>query len=128
MDKCFKAVIIFFVIVFSSISLLNAQTMTEKQQQVYDKLLFELRCVTCANQNLAESQAPAALSMKYAVAQWVLEGKTEAQIRHALTARYGDYISYRPPLKSSTYFLWWAPIFFSLFAVLAFYRIVRRKC
>lgn len=80
----------------------------------YEKLIKELRCVTCQNQSLAESSAPIAISMREAIYAKLHEGQNEAQIKQFLVDRYGDYILYNPPVKKETWILWWAPFLFLL--------------
>jgi cytochrome c-type biogenesis protein CcmH len=74
----------------------------------------ELRCLVCQNQTLADSNADLARDLRTEVEAQIRQGKTDPQIKDYLVARYGDFVLYRPEVKSSTYLLWGGP-----FALLA---------
>ena len=69
----------------------------------------ELRCMHCQNQSVAESHATLALVTKQQIVRLVRQGKTDAEIRAYFVSRYGDLISYRPPLNRNTWILWFGP-------------------
>src|SRR5512138_2135686 len=78
------------------------------EKRVHD-LALELRCLVCQNQTLADSQAPLAVDLRDQVRQQLKSGKSERDVIEFLTARYGDFVLYRPPLKASTVLLWAGP-------------------
>jgi len=82
----------------------------QQQQQRFDKLTQELRCLVCQNQNLADSDAPLAHDLRREVHQMLLAGRTNDQIKQFLVQRYGDFVLYRPPVQKNTYLLWLAPL------------------
>jgi len=88
---------------------------TPEQTAEFRALLAELRCVVCQNETLAVSQADVAQIMREEVYRLVQEGKDEARIKGYLVDRYTDHVLYDPPLKPSTYLLWFGP--FLLIAV-----------
>jgi len=88
---------------------------TPQQAAEFRALLTELRCVVCQNETLAVSQADVAQIMREEVYRLVQEGKDEARIKDYLVERYTDHVLYDPPLKPSTYLLWFGP--FLLIAV-----------
>lgn len=79
----------------------------------------ELRCLVCQNQTIAESHAALAIDLRQQVREQLQSGKTPDQIYSYMTARYGDFVLYRPPLKSSTYLLWLGPIVLMVLGLLA---------
>ncbi len=81
----------------------------------YNKLVAELRCLVCQNQNLAESDADLAQDLRRETYEMLQQGKTPQQVSEFMVARYGDFVLYRPQFKSSTYLLWLGP--FLLLAV-----------
>jgi len=93
------------------------------------RLTSELRCLVCQNQSLADSHADLAIDLKNQVRSQMQAGKSDAEIREFMVARYGDFVLYRPPLKSTTALLWAGP--FLLLAAgglaLGFYLRRRRK-
>lgn len=96
-----------------------------EEQEYSLQIASQLRCPQCQNQNLLESNAPTAVSMRHQVFKMVAEGKDKAQIMHYMTERYGDFVLYNPPLTIGTALLWGLPgialvgIFYFIFK---FYR------
>ncbi|MEA3276070.1 MAG: cytochrome c-type biogenesis protein [Pseudomonadota bacterium] len=76
----------------------------------FRELLAELRCVVCQNETLAGSQADVAQIMREEVYRLVREGKNEEQVKAHLVDRYTDFVLYDPPLKPTTYLLWFGPL------------------
>lgn len=79
------------------------------RQQRYQGLLEELRCLVCQNQSLADSHADLAQDLRDEVFRMVGEGHDDRAIVDFMVARYGDFVLYRPPVKSSTWLLWLGP-------------------
>ncbi len=90
-------------------------------------LAEELRCLVCQNQTIADSNASLALDLRNEIREQIAQGKSDDDIRAYMVARYGDFVLYRPPLKSTTLLLWLGP--FALLAVGAgvFAVTVRRR-
>jgi cytochrome c-type biogenesis protein CcmH len=78
-------------------------------QARYEKLTRELRCLVCQNQTIADSNAGLAGDLRREVRELMEQGKTDDEIDDYLTARYGDFVLYNPPVKPRTYLLWAAP-------------------
>jgi cytochrome c-type biogenesis protein CcmH len=78
-------------------------------QARYERLTHELRCLVCQNETIADSSAPLAADLRRELRRMILAGQGDAEIRAFLTARYGDFVLYRPPLSSRTWLLWAAP-------------------
>jgi len=72
-------------------------------------LLGELRCVVCQNETLASSQADVAEIMREEVYRLIREGKDTAEVKAHLVDRYSDFVLYDPPLKPTTYLVWFGP-------------------
>jgi len=84
---------------------------TPEQEARFNHLVEELRCPKCQNNNLADSEAPIAKDLKDIIHEQILAGKSDDEIVAFLKARYGDFVSYRPPFKPSTYVIWLGPFF-----------------
>lgn len=69
----------------------------------------ELRCLVCQNETLADSQADLAKDLREEVREKMQQGMSDAQIKAYLTQRYGDFVLYKPPVKSITWLLWFGP-------------------
>lgn len=72
----------------------------------YQHLIQNIRCPTCQNSNIAESNAPLARQLREQIAARIREGASDTDINRWLQERYGDFIHYDPPLKSQTLLLW----------------------
>ena len=87
----------------------------------------ELRCLVCQNQTLADSTAPLAEDLRREVRELAQQGKTDAEIKQYLVARYGDFVLYKPPVKSTTLLLWFGPFAFLLGGGVVWYAVLRRR-
>ena len=106
------ACLIFSVSVFSS-----------DIESEYKKLIEELRCMVCQNQNLAESEAPLAIDMKQKIREMLESGKSENEIKTFLAERYSSYILYEPPINRQNIILWFGPL---VFIMAISYFLIRR--
>jgi cytochrome c-type biogenesis protein CcmH len=68
-----------------------------------------LRCVVCQNQSIDDSDAPLARDLRLLVRERLTAGDSDAQVYDFLVARYGDFVLLRPPVKPSTWLLWFGP-------------------
>ena len=82
---------------------------SDQQEAQYRGLIEELRCPKCQNQNLAGSDAPIAQDLKQKTYDLVKDGRSDGEIRVYMQERYGDFISYKPPVRPSTWILWFFP-------------------
>jgi cytochrome c-type biogenesis protein CcmH len=89
----------------------------------YKKLINELRCLVCQNQNLSGSDADLARDLRRETYEMLQQGKSPQQVVEFMVARYGDFVLYRPQFKSTTYLLWLGPF---LLLLLVLYLLVRR--
>ncbi|MFP4560935.1 MAG: cytochrome c-type biogenesis protein [Thiohalorhabdus sp.] len=80
------------------------------QEERYDALLEDLRCLVCQNESLADSRADLAQDLRDEVYQQVVEeGKNKEAVVDYLVDRYGEFVLYRPPMRPATYLLWFGP-------------------
>jgi cytochrome c-type biogenesis protein CcmH len=91
------------------------------------KLEEELRCLVCQNQSLADSNAPLAEDLRREVRQLAVAGKNDDEIKQYLVARYGDFVLYRPPVKSTTWLLWFGPFVLLAAGAVIWWLILRRR-
>ena len=87
----------------------------------------ELRCLVCQNQTIADSEAALAVDLRNQGRNMPTEGKSEREIPQFTTARYGDFVLYRPPVKSSTALLWFGPPLLLGVGLLTLWLILRRR-
>ena len=90
-------------------------------------LSAELRCVMCQNQSLADSNAQIAHDLRLQVLTLMREGKTDREIKDYLVARYSDFVLYSPPVRPSTWLLWFGPGVMLLGGAVVVVLVVRKR-
>ena len=90
-------------------------------------LVSELRCVMCQNQSLADSDAQIARDLRAQVLRLMRDGRSDAEIKDYLVERYSDFVLYRPPMKPSTWLLWFGPALVLVGGAATVFVIVRRR-
>ncbi len=96
-------------------------------EQRFKSLIEELRCLVCQNESLAGSNAELAHDLRREVYQLMAQGRSNAEIVDFLVARYGDFVLYNPPLRPSTYLLWFGPFLLLFIAGFVLFRSVARR-
>ncbi len=99
----------------------------DEQLERYKQLIYELRCLVCQNQNLADSNAELAADLRREVHRMILEGKSSEDVIDFMVARYGDFVLYRPPLKAKTVLLWGGPFVLGIGGVVLLLLQLRRR-
>jgi cytochrome c-type biogenesis protein CcmH len=98
-----------------------------KQEAQFNHLLRELRCLVCQNQDLSDSNVDLAKDLRAEVYRLVKDGKSDSEITGYLTARYGDFILFKPPLKWVTVLLWFGPALFIFLGLFIFWKSCLRR-
>lgn len=98
-----------------------------EHEATYNKLVEELRCLVCQNQNLAGSDADLAKDLRAQVYEMVESGQSRGEVVDYMVARYGDFVLYRPAFQFKTLLLWLGPVVFLLLALFFVARWVRRQ-
>jgi cytochrome c-type biogenesis protein CcmH len=91
------------------------------------KLETELRCLVCQNQTLADSNAELAGDLRREVRSLAKDGKSDDEIKAYLVARYGDFVLYNPPVKSTTWLLWGGPFALLLGGGILWWVVLRQR-
>ena len=98
-----------------------------KQEAAAKALMEQLRCLVCQGQSIADSDAELAGDMRHMVRSRIAAGQSPAEVRRWLVQRYGNWVSYKPPLEPATWGLWLAPlVLLGLGLWLALARLKRR--
>jgi cytochrome c-type biogenesis protein CcmH len=108
-------------------TLFAAHAQSPEDEHRYRALISELRCLVCQNQSIAESNAPLAEDLRNQVRDQMAAGRSDAEIIDFLTARYGDFVRYRPAFKGRTLLLWLGPFALLAAAVGAAMFFIRRS-
>jgi cytochrome c-type biogenesis protein CcmH len=121
-------VIASLLITVTSVAIDSSRAFDDPEMQArYEHLIAEIRCVTCQNQNIKDSNAFIAADLRREIRRLMGEGKTDAEITDFLVTRYGDFVLYRPRMEGKMMLLWIAPLAFLLFAGFAIVRVVRHR-
>lgn len=87
----------------------------------------ELRCLVCQNETLADSRADLAVDLRREIREQMKAGKSDHEIIAFLTARYGDFVLYRPPVRPTTYLLWFGPFVLLAIGLWVLYRYLKQR-
>lgn len=125
----------FLSVIFLGITLLSVDAFAidplpfkDRAQEVrFQQLTKQLRCLVCQNQDLADSDADLAKDLRRQVFEMMQAGKTDAEIKAYLVARYNDFVLYDPPLKPGTWLLWFTPLALVLIGAGALARVLRQR-
>ena len=102
-------------------------TVEPQYQQRYHAILEELRCLVCQNQTLADSSSELAIDLRVQVKTMLEDGASDQEILDFMSARYGDFVLYNPPVKSHTLFLWLGPFILLFIGVTATLVVVNKR-
>ena len=91
------------------------------------RIASELRCLVCQNQTIADSHADLAVDLREQVRSMLRRGDSDAQILQYMTERYGDFVLYRPPVKGTTWLLWFGPGILLLGGIATLFFVLRRR-
>ena len=113
--------IIILSFIFFTFKIYALETIDERVK----KLTLELRCMTCQNQSIYDSDAEFSNDIKKIVKQKLQEGESERDIKKFLVERYGEYILFRPLMNTYNIFLWSFPFILVIFGV--FFVLIKTK-
>ena len=112
---------------------LKASTLAEysfddpAKDEDFRAIIEEMRCLVCQNESLAGSNAELAVDLRNEIYDMMKGGQTKDDIIDFMVARYGDFVLYSPPLKPTTYPIWFGPLIVFLIGAVVLFRILRRK-
>ena len=92
-----------------------------------NSLAEELRCLVCQNESLAGSRSDLALDLRREIRNLMRQGQTDEQILAFMVGRYGDFVLYNPPVKSTTWLLWAGPFVLMLLGVGVLLIVLKRR-
>lgn len=96
-------------------------------EQRLAKLSQELRCLVCQNETLADSRADLAEDLRREIREQIRAGKSDKEIIEFLTARYGQFILYRPRVTPTTYLLWFGPFVLLLGGLWVLFSYIKKR-
>lgn len=128
-----KRIVLFLLLVLPLSSWAVIETYdfdSELQREQFKRLVEELRCPKCQNQNLADSNSEIATDLRAEVFRLIDAGKTDQEIVAHLVARYGEFVRYKPPVNQYTFWLWFTPailLVIGLMILIAVWRMQRSE-
>ncbi len=129
MKKLFLPLLVLLSLVsLSSQAAIDAYQFDDPEKEaLYKKLVKELRCTVCQNQDIGDSNAGLAQDLRRKTYEMVSAGKDEDFVLDYMAQRYGDFVLYRPRLQSNTLLLWIGPFIILIVAVFLLLKFIRRS-
>ncbi len=128
MRKLFTATLLSFALCTAALAAVDPLPFKDRAEEVrFQNLTKQLRCLVCQNESLNDSSAPLAADLRRDVFEQMRAGKSDAEIKQWLTARYSDFVLYDPPLRGATWLLWFGPALILLVGGGALFATIRRR-
>ena len=135
LPRHFVTTFIFFTIIVAALLSLPGSAMAKDAQPNEDpqieqrmkNLTEQLRCLVCQNETLADSRADLAEDLRKQIREQMKAGKSDQEIIAYLTDRYGDFVLYKPPVKKTTYLLWFGPFLFLFVGTGVLFLFLKRR-
>jgi cytochrome c-type biogenesis protein CcmH len=131
MPECLARSLIAIALALGAWSAAAKQAVPEAADPVLEarmtRITSELRCLVCQNQTIADSNADLAADLRRETRELLRQGKSDAEIVDYLTARYGDFVLYRPPLRATTVLLWFGPAVMLVVGASVLVLVLRRR-
>lgn len=120
--------LVFALLLPMAVSAIDALPFRDRaEEQRFQNLTRQLRCLVCQNESLADSSADLAKDLREEVFGQMRQGKSDDEIKRYLTARYSDFVLYDPPLRAGTAMLWFGPLVVLAIGATVVATIVRRR-
>lgn len=97
-----------------------------KKEARFKQLSEELRCLVCQNQTLADSNSGLAMDLRKELYNQIQRNASDKEIKNFMVSRYGDFVLYKPPVKATTYLLWFGPFILVILALFILLRMIRK--
>ena len=127
-QKLLFALLLFFCFSHTVLAVTPEERLSDPKLEERARLLSrDLRCPVCQNQSIDDSNADLSKDLRRLVRERLVAGDSNDQVKEYLQQRYGDYILLTPPVKKSTYILWFAPFLFLIAGGAGYYVFLRRR-
>jgi cytochrome c-type biogenesis protein CcmH len=131
LDLTKRAIVLLMLLSCLSLSIVAKEAQPSAEDPVLEERVMnlskELRCLVCQNETLADSRADLAEDLRRQIREQMKAGKTDKEIIAFLTQRYGDFVLYRPPVRPTTYLLWFGPFCFLMIGLVLLLRYVKQR-
>ena len=123
-----RLVVLLILLAVPALAVLPGERLADPALEARARVLSqELRCLVCQNQSIDDSNADLAHDLRVLVRERLVAGDSDAQVLAYLTSRYGDYVLLRPPVKPTTWLLWFGPPLLLVAGGLAILSAWRRR-
>ena len=127
-----RRIVFAWLLLFASQPLISATLADYKfddpqKTEEFRHIIEQMRCLVCQNESLAGSNAELAVDLRNEIYEMMQAGQGKDEIIKFMVARYGDFVLYNPPVKPTTYPIWFGPILLFLLGGFVLFRIIRRK-
>jgi cytochrome c-type biogenesis protein CcmH len=127
MKPCVLLILVFFCFAGPIVAKEAQPNEDPKIEQRMKVLTEQLRCLVCQNETLADSRADLAEDLRQQIREQMKAGKSDQEIIAFLTDRYGDFVLYKPPVKRTTYLLWFGPFILLIAGTGMLYRYLKHR-
>jgi cytochrome c-type biogenesis protein CcmH len=100
---------------------------SEQKEQEFRELTLQLRCPKCQNNSIGDSNAVIATDMRAKVYELMQQGYSKQQVIDYMIERYGNFVTYQPPVTAATSILWLGPLLFLVAGAFFIVKLSRRK-
>jgi cytochrome c-type biogenesis protein CcmH len=121
------ALLALLLVPFAAVAIDTAELPDPVQQQRYETLIHQLRCLQCQGENIADTPAQFAVDIRRQVREMIQGGKSDQQVRKYLVDRYGEIILLKPRWTLANSWLWLLPVLLLVIGVYVAARIVRQR-
>lgn len=122
-----RRLLVALLLSFSAISFAADKPSDPATEARLKQLSTELRCLVCQNSTLADSDADLAQDLRNEIRKLMESGKTDQEIIDFLVARYGDFVTFRPPVNASTALLWFGPFVMLLIGAITLIVVLKKR-
>lgn len=113
---------------FTAVAAIDAYEFDDDEKaQEFRELTLQLRCPKCQNNSIGDSNAIIATDMRAKVYELMQEGYTKQQVIDYMIDRYGNFVTYQPPVNAATIILWVGPLLFLVIGGIFIVKMSRRK-
>ncbi|MDQ2927349.1 MAG: cytochrome c-type biogenesis protein CcmH [Pseudomonadota bacterium] len=124
-------ILLTLVLAFAGLTALAKEALPEAADPALEarmtRITSELRCLVCQNQTIATSDADLAVDLRRQARELLKQGKSDREVVDYMTARYGDFVLYRPPLRGTTLLLWFGPALMLVIGAAVLIVVLRRR-
>ena len=117
--------ILFFFILSAQATIVAFKFDDADKEARFKQFSEELRCLVCQNQSLADSNAELAMDLRRELYKMIQNDATDDEIVSFMVDRYGDFVLYKPPVKPTTWLLWFGPFFLVMIGLIILFRVIR---